>query len=61
MKVKVDSDSCIGCGLCAGTVPEVFQVNDAGTAEVIAEASDDKKDAVQEAIDGCPVSAISEE
>ena len=26
MKVMIDRDGCISCGLCAGTCPEVFQM-----------------------------------
>ena len=33
MRAYVDQDACIGCGLCAGTAPDVFQMNDAGKAE----------------------------
>ena len=34
MKYHVN-DSCIGCGLCAGTCPEVFSMSDAGAAVAI--------------------------
>ena len=34
MKVMIDRDGCISCGLCAGTCPEVFQMADDGLAEV---------------------------
>lgn len=33
MKAIVNQDSCIGCGLCISTVPEVFEVNADGKAE----------------------------
>lgn len=52
------NESCIGCGLCAGTCPEVFSMGDDGFAhggDVPAELLDQ----AQEARDGCPVSAIS--
>ncbi len=57
MQAYVDPDVCIGCGLCASAVPEVFQMNDDGKAEATAEGADD---AVKQAIDDCPVSAIRE-
>ena len=51
----------MGCGLCAGTAPDVFRMNDNGTAEAYADTTDANKDDVQAAIGGCPVSAIREE
>lgn len=57
MRAHVDQDTCIGCGLCVSSVPEVFQLNGDGKAEAVAEGPDD---AVQTAIDTCPVSAIRE-
>jgi ferredoxin len=59
MKAFVDQESCIGCGLCATICPEVFRMNDEGVAEVCGEiTSDNEKDAV-EAMDSCPVAAIT--
>ena len=61
MRAFVDQDKCIGCGMCERTCPEVFRMNDAGRAEAYADTADDNRDAVMEAIDGCPVGAIREE
>ena len=33
MRAFVDQSVCMGCGLCAGTAPDVFRMNDNGTAE----------------------------
>ena len=33
MKVIVDKDTCIGCGLCCGVCPEVFSMDDEDKAE----------------------------
>ena len=52
MKYKVN-DTCIACGMCAGTCPEVFRMNDdTGMAEAYAES--------QEAMNSCPAGAIEE-
>ncbi|MDD6352369.1 MAG: ferredoxin [Lachnospiraceae bacterium] len=57
MKAYVDQDTCIGCGMCEGTAPDAFRMNDDGKAECYAEGDDAS---VQEAIDNCPVGAISQ-
>lgn len=57
MKAKVDQESCIGCGMCTRIAPDSFQLNDDGKAEFTKESDDN---AVQEAIESCPVSAVSE-
>ena len=59
MKAVVDQDLCIGCGLCCGTCPDVFRPSGEGKSEAYQEATEDNQGLVQEAIDGCPVSAIS--
>ena len=51
------NDSCISCGLCAGTCPEVFTL-EGGIAQG-GEFGPELLPQVQEARDGCPVSAIS--
>lgn len=59
MKAYVDPDLCIGCGVCAGTCPSVFEMNDDGKAEAVHEPEEGEKDSAIEARDNCPVSAIS--
>ena len=59
MKAIIDRDGCIGCGLCAGTCPEVFSMADDGLAEVISEVNSDTEEGAKEAADGCPVSVIA--
>ena len=54
----VDPDMCTGCELCVDTCPDVFEMNDEGVAEVYDRDGADE-DEIQEAIDNCPVEAIS--
>ncbi|RPF42336.1 ferredoxin [Hydrogenoanaerobacterium saccharovorans] len=62
MKAMIDRDGCIGCGLCADTCPEVFQMADDGLAEVyVAEVPEEVEDSAVEAQEGCPVSVITVE
>ncbi len=60
MKYLVN-DSCIGCGVCEATCPEVFRMNDEGIAEAIDEdVSDEVLATAEDAMGACPVGAIEE-
>ena len=62
MKAIVNKDACIGCGACTYTCPDVFELSDDGVATVkVEEVADNNKDAVVEASENCPTSAISTE
>jgi len=56
---KVDMDTCIGCGLCTELCPKVFELRD-DKAWVINGNACDTCDC-QQAVDSCPVTAISME
>ena len=62
MKVKVNSDACIGCGACAAICDSVFEINDEGLSNVIVDTVDEADiDDAKEAIESCPTGAIEEE
>jgi len=54
MMAKVDKNKCIGCGLCASVCSKGFELVD-GKAKV----KDSKAPCIKEAIEQCPVNAIS--
>jgi ferredoxin len=58
MKVTI-SDDCIACGACESICDSVFSVED--KAVVNTDEIDANEDAVKEAADACPVSAITVE
>lgn len=62
MKVKVNRDSCIGCGACAAICDDVFEIDDEGLSTLKTEdVEDDNKQEVQDAADSCPTGAIEVE
>jgi ferredoxin len=59
MKVIVDQDVCIGSGNCEATCPNLFKVVD-GKSQVKADpVPEGDENCAKEAVDGCPVGAIS--
>ena len=48
MKAYVN-ENCIGCGLCVGICPEVFEMTDEDVAQVIAEVSEEMESQAVEA------------
>ena len=58
MKAKV-KNMFIGCGACQALVPDVFEINDEGVAEVIVDIiPENLEEEVKDASESCPVNAI---
>jgi ferredoxin len=54
----IDEEECIACGNCEQVCPQVFRLNEAlGHSEVI-NPHGGPEEAIQEAIDQCPVQCI---
>ena len=60
MTVTVDDKRCIGCGMCAAAVPEVFRVI-GRVSTVQAQPAKERFFRVLDAANGCPVNAIRAE
>jgi ferredoxin len=63
----VDKDTCIACGACGATAPDIYDYDAEGLAEVIfggdgnkgvTEIPDNLYDDLQDAADGCPTDSI---
>ena len=59
MKATVDPDLCTGCGLCVDVCPEVFELEGEVATVTVDEVSADVEDTAQEAVESCPVEAIT--
>ena len=57
MIVKIE-DTCTACGLCADTCPDVFDMGDEMAIVIVDEVPQEFEEAVQQAVDECPVEAI---
>jgi ferredoxin len=59
MKVKVDREKCIGCGACAATCQDNFEIDDENKAKVKHNpVPEEIKECTKNAADSCPVNAI---
>lgn len=69
MKVSIDRESCIECGLCASTCPAVFVLAEGEKASIVeiyrttgpgeGDINDTLSSCAKDAADSCPVSVIS--
>jgi len=55
-KVSVDVATCVGCGLCEQSCPEVFEVQGDGVAHVKAHSCEQHN--LVEVAEQCPVNSI---
>jgi ferredoxin len=56
--VHVDTDTCVGSGWCVNLAGGVFRLGPNGKSTVV-DPEGESPEAIEEAVDSCPVSAIS--
>ncbi|KAB7706591.1 ferredoxin [Bacillus aerolatus] len=61
----VDQETCIACGACGASAPDIFDYDDEGLAYVIlddnegtAEVPEELIDDLEDALEGCPTESI---
>ena len=60
MKVKVDSDICVGIGNCVAVAPTVFKLDDENKVFLL-DTKSVSETKLLDAVKSCPVSALSAE
>jgi ferredoxin len=58
MKIKIDADACIGCGLCVSTCPEVYEMKDDKAVVIGSVVAKEVEESAKRGADECPVTAI---
>ncbi len=58
MRVLIDEDACIGCGVCVESCPEVFEMGDDKASVKVDEVPEELVESCRDAAESCPVEAI---
>jgi ferredoxin len=56
---SIDKRQCLGSGLCAHEVPEVFAIDEDGNGVVIAQPTEETIEAARKSALWCPAEAIN--
>ncbi|MBP7055618.1 MAG: ferredoxin [Candidatus Omnitrophica bacterium] len=59
MKVTIDADACVGCGLCASTCPEVYVMEGDKAVVVGNSVPKEFEESAKKGAEDCPVTAIT--
>lgn len=60
MRIVVDRDKCTGLGMCEAEAPDLFEIDDDGSLEILEERpAEEKRAELRAAVDACPTEALS--
>lgn len=59
IKITIDKEKCIGCGACEASFPELFSLKENKAIVKKQPKTKAEEDKAREAVDICPVQAIS--
>ena len=59
IKIDIDMDKCQHYGQCVFEAEDIFELDDDGKIEFTKEVPDERQDDVENAVDVCPMQAIS--
>lgn len=59
LRVEVDYGKCTGLGMCEAEAPEIFEVQDDGSLNLLEERPDEEhREACEAAVASCPTEAL---
>ncbi|HZZ46657.1 MAG TPA: ferredoxin [Pseudonocardia sp.] len=60
MRIVCDYDKCTGLGMCEAEAPELFEVQDDGSLQILDEnPGEDRRAEAEAAVESCPTEALS--
>ena len=59
MKVSVDREVCVGCGMCVSLCPDVYEMEGALAVVIVDTVPSGQEECAKRAATDCPVAAIS--
>ena len=59
MALQIYENKCIGCGVCSSMLDDVFEMDDNKGVAIVKNAGGASDSEIEEAIEACPVEAIS--
>ncbi len=59
MKVTIDADACVGCGLCSDACPAAFEMEGELARVIVDEVPAEAEACCRDAAEHCPVDAIT--